>query len=471
MAKNLKLFVLLCVMLFLISACTTTANNSSNSNSDVASAPDWKSYGSIVQTTANGILDIAENNLSIQTSGAEINIQPEWILYNLKGSTVTNITPQGVTTRGGISVSYVAKDTFWVDIGSYKGQVDGTFGVTSNGGRSWSLGALPSISEPTPNGFVAISSQVAYFLLGTSKNQSLFVTTNSGNSFNELISSSQFSSVLPKNCTAATVGYFNKNIYIGTSCKSSNNFLILKAIFNGNRTELIPISYNPKVKGDFSSESYLGDYTFANNVNAIDSSGTTNSLGTNNSIENSNSLVILGYDRTDSLIYNLSNLAVTTNNNSTTSNREGNTPLILSNYGIKPGNVLNFSIYNNLLGIESDSLGSLPLSIVEAEISGLNIGEFGNPLSGGSKLTSNLIYTSVIKLNTSLIQRVTSSNSPSSNVSKIFINSGILDTGNQSYLNIDSNNKLYLYEYSNNLGTWNRILLPLPTAPSIIANS
>ncbi len=222
----------------ILSSCATVSPTSKGSDL-VAEVPSWNSTGTIVQTQTGEVLDVIENPSTVQVKGNETNVFPAWVMYTIAGTKIRDITPSGVSTRGGISISYLQPGTVWADVGSYKAQINGTFGVSQNMGATWKLGVLPGVSKPTPNSVAAVSSSEAYFLIGINRNRSIWVTENGGKSFKEYLTAESIDNLLPRDCTVNSITFEDSTLFMGTQCISATNFIVVSVKVNQSNQSLV----------------------------------------------------------------------------------------------------------------------------------------------------------------------------------------------------------------------------------------
>jgi hypothetical protein len=108
------------------------------------------------------------------------------------------------------------------------GQHDGIVGMSDNYGKSWQVGVLPGISQPTPFSIAAVTKNEAYFLLGIGRQRSIWVTTDDGNSFKEILNSVALDALLPKGCQINSITYDLQTLFMGTTCRSTSRFIVIK---------------------------------------------------------------------------------------------------------------------------------------------------------------------------------------------------------------------------------------------------
>jgi len=200
-----------------LAACSTARVTSGNGADLNPTAPRWQSSASVVSGGAATWV-IAPYPAGIVTS-PDANLRPPWVLYRVAGATAAQVTPEGITTRGGLAVSAPGAGVAWLGIGSYRYQLYGAVAVTTDGGRTWSENALPAPFDPTPGGILGFSAARAVVLAGTGYSRRLLVTDNGGTAWKTLATASQLLGADTASCELeglAAVG--GRTIEVGTAC-------------------------------------------------------------------------------------------------------------------------------------------------------------------------------------------------------------------------------------------------------------
>jgi len=210
-----------------VSACGTTALSASNGAATVPSAPRWQSEGE-VDTVAGASWAVVPYPGSIQ-QGPDGNLRPLWILYRVTPNGQTfQVTPRGITTRGGLALSAVSATTAWALVGSYRYELDGAITVTRDGGRHWSHQVVPASVDPTPDGIAALSATSAVVLAGSGHRKELLSTTDGGARWRTLASASALLGAKAATCELSGVATGRHGaLWIGTSCRSASHGLVV----------------------------------------------------------------------------------------------------------------------------------------------------------------------------------------------------------------------------------------------------
>jgi hypothetical protein len=211
-------------------------------------APAWKSNGSVVAPVFPSELAPASNaSASAATSGSSStetalagqdvtyvvapypnsiavgpdgNLRPLWILYGLEHGSYKDLTPEGITTRGGLVVSAPNPDVIWLGFGSYRYQIYGAVAVSTNQGRTWTMHAtLPGLFRPTPDNLLATSATDAWAIVGQRPDQELVQTTNGGVSWQTIATASDLLGKAAKDCRLRSLGLVRGRLFVGTLCR------------------------------------------------------------------------------------------------------------------------------------------------------------------------------------------------------------------------------------------------------------
>jgi len=204
-----------------------------------ARAPRWPGAAGIVTAGATTGWIVAPDPRSISTGAADANLRPLWILYRVSTSPAVDVTPGGITTRGGMVVSVPNPGTIWVGIGSYQEQLDGVIGVSTDGGSHWTMEVLPNLFDPTPDGLVAQSSVRAWALVGLGAHREVMETTNGGASWKPVASSGMLGTARNR-CQLSGLGLTGSTLWVGTTCTTGAPALVEGTALGGHWS-LVPI--------------------------------------------------------------------------------------------------------------------------------------------------------------------------------------------------------------------------------------
>jgi len=204
-----------------------------------ARAPRWQGVAGIVTTgTATGWI-VAPDPGSISTDAADANLRPLWILYRVSGTRAVDVTPGGITTRGGVVESIPSPGTIWVGIGSYQEQLDGVVGVSTDGGSHWTMEVLPALFDPTPDGLVAQSAVRAWALTGLGANREVMETTDGGARWKPVASSAVLGTARNR-CRLSGLGLSGSTLWVGTACTKGAPALVEGTALGGHWS-LVPV--------------------------------------------------------------------------------------------------------------------------------------------------------------------------------------------------------------------------------------
>jgi hypothetical protein len=195
----------------------------------VTVAPRWTGRSSAALTGATSGWVVGADPASIQAGGPNANLRPLWALYRVTGPTAADVTPAGITTRGGLTVSAPAPDVAWAGIGSYRQQLDGAVAVTTDGGRTWTDGVLPGLFDPVPDGLVATDAVHAWVLLGRGSTQSVVTTSDAGGSWLTVASSGAVLGADSSRCGLSGIGMSGRVLWLGTTCSGPGPALLFRS--------------------------------------------------------------------------------------------------------------------------------------------------------------------------------------------------------------------------------------------------
>jgi len=195
----------------------------------VTVAPRWTGRASTILTGAASGWVVGTDPASIQAGGPNANRRPLWALYRVTGPTAVDVTPTGITTRGGLTVSAPAPDVAWAGIGSYRQQLDGAVAVTTDGGRNWTDGVLPGLFDPVPDGLVAPDAVHAWVLLGQGSAQSVVTTSDAGGSWLTVASSGAVLGADSSRCGLSGIGMSGGVLWLGTICSGPGPALLFRS--------------------------------------------------------------------------------------------------------------------------------------------------------------------------------------------------------------------------------------------------
>lgn len=215
------------------SACGTTALTSSNGAATEPNAPRWQSEGE-VDTVGSASWATVPYPASIQ-QGPDGNLRPLWILYRVSATGGTEqVTPKGISTRGGLAVSATSPSQAWALVGSYRMELDGAVALTTDGGKHWSQQIVPAEVDPTPDGIAAFDSSSAVVIAGTGHDQFLLETTDGGADWRRLAGAKALLASRAKGCELSGVAAgANGALWIGTSCQGGGAGLVLRRGVSG----------------------------------------------------------------------------------------------------------------------------------------------------------------------------------------------------------------------------------------------
>ena len=160
-----------------------------------------------------------EDPASIELSGPDVNRRPLWVLYEVAGRDARQVTPTGITTRGGLVVSAPAAGVAWVGVGSYRYQLDGAAFVTTDSGRQWSPEIIPASFDPTPDGLVATSASTAWVLTGQGAGSRVLVTHDGGGRWSAFGTGKAPMGSDPRRCTPRGIGVVGSSVWVGAICE------------------------------------------------------------------------------------------------------------------------------------------------------------------------------------------------------------------------------------------------------------
>lgn len=209
------------------SACGTTAVTEANGSADVPSASRWQSQGE-VDTVGSASWAVVPYPQSIQ-QGPDGNLRPLWILYRVTANGATEqVTPKGISTRGGLALSAISPLTAWALDGSYRYELDGAVAVTTDGGRHWSHQVVPAEVDPTPDGIAALSAERAVVVAGMGHSKSLLETTDGGADWHRLAGARTLLGAAAASCELDGVAPgASGGLWVGTSCRSGAGGLVV----------------------------------------------------------------------------------------------------------------------------------------------------------------------------------------------------------------------------------------------------
>jgi len=184
------------------------------------------------------------STLSVPHQG-QPNHRPLFIAYevSLRVSTgglrlarVVDITPEGITTRGGLVVS-AAPRVLYAGIGSYRYELDGVVAFSRDGGRQWSESVVPGELDPTPGNLLALGPRTVLALVGAGTGTELVESTDAGASWQSLgtakaLLAGALSRVAPRlgratTCVLSGLGELAGTVLLGTSCRGTSTGLLL----------------------------------------------------------------------------------------------------------------------------------------------------------------------------------------------------------------------------------------------------
>jgi len=192
-------------------------------------APRWTSNGSVVipaSVSQRGPVALSAawtyvvapypNSIAVGPDG---NLRPLWVLYGMHDGTYKDLTPEGITTRGGLVVSAPSAKVVWLGFGSYRYQLYGAVATSTDQGQTWTMHAtLPGLFRPTPNNLLASSATQAWALIGLPPDQELVETTDGGTIWKTLVTARQLLGNAAKDCRLRSLGMRQGTLFIGTRC-------------------------------------------------------------------------------------------------------------------------------------------------------------------------------------------------------------------------------------------------------------
>jgi len=192
-------------------------------------APRWTSSGSVVipvSVSQKGsgapsawtyVVAPYPNSIAVGPDG---NLRPLWVLYGMHDGTYKDLTPEGITTRGGLVVSAPSDQVVWLGFGSYRYQLYGAVAISTNRGQTWTMHAtLPGLFKPTPDNLLATSATQAWAIIGQRPDQQLIQTTNGGISWQTITTARDLLGKAATDCGLRSLGLVRGRLFVGTLCR------------------------------------------------------------------------------------------------------------------------------------------------------------------------------------------------------------------------------------------------------------
>jgi hypothetical protein len=247
------------------------------------------------------------------TQGPGGNARPIWLAYLVTttearashpgtaagsgGPTALDITPAGITTRGGLVVAAATSSAsvLWAGVASYRLQLDGIVATSSDAGRRWSFSALPGSYDARPFSLSALSATTAAAVIGTGTASSVVVTDDAGSRWTTAVAAGR-ARLVDETCEVRSVAMLSStSLLAGASCHrrgsssasaSALTALLLEARRDGPggrwrispiRTDLATLQMAPA--GVTTTTEPLGDDLVAVSTGPFASSGDSGSSG------------------------------------------------------------------------------------------------------------------------------------------------------------------------------------------------
>jgi hypothetical protein len=222
--------ILLVVLAGLLASCGIPTSRKELRAATLPSAPRLEGTGEVDAVPGSGgnVTWLVLPDPASIAAGPGGNARPDWLVERLAGGKITQVTPQGITVRGGVAVSALPGGRVaWVGVGSYRYQLDGAVAVTTDGGRHWSATALSVPLAPAPQGIVAESSRRAVVLGGLRARRELLVTSDAGATWVTSATSAQLLGTDARRCTLEGLGPGTEGaVLVGTRCQGPTGLLV-----------------------------------------------------------------------------------------------------------------------------------------------------------------------------------------------------------------------------------------------------